>query len=55
MENNLNGKEATNEELDELFKLLGLAPLKESEPIAAESEPTKESKAIDEICKMIGI
>lgn len=52
MDNNLDGKEATEEELDILFGNMGLPIIKK---VAPELEETEESKVINDICKHLGI
>lgn len=52
MDNNLDGKEATEEELDSLMEHMGFKPAKRQAP---EPEETEESKVINDICKHLGI
>lgn len=52
MENNLDGKEATEEELNTLFEHLGFKVTKKAAP---EPEESEEDKVINDICKHLGI
>ena len=52
MDNNLDGKEATEEELNTLFEHMGFKPAKRPTPKPEESE---EDKVINDICKHLGI